>query len=100
MDTNVGGRDRLARGALAVALALVAVWAFRTGRRGSAVAATLGALGFGFNAVTCFCGVNATVPIFSSFQSYTGGIGYTAGLLGHVRRYHPQSTRAGRRRAL
>jgi cbb3-type cytochrome oxidase subunit 3 len=63
MDTNVGRRDRFARGVLAVVLALVAVWAFRTGRRGSAVAAALGALGFGFNAVTCFCGVNATLGI-------------------------------------
>jgi len=63
MDTNVGGRDRIARGVLAVALALVAVGAFRSGRRASGVAAALGALGFGFNAVTCFCGLNATLGI-------------------------------------
>lgn len=53
MNANVGGRDRFARGVLAVAFALVAVWAFRNGRRASGVAASMGALGFGFDAVTC-----------------------------------------------
>ncbi len=39
-----------------------------------------------------------TVPIFSSFQSYTVRSGYTVRRLGHVHRYHPHSTRAGRQR--
>jgi hypothetical protein len=63
MDRNVGGRDRIARGVLAVALTLVALRAFRTGRRASAAVAALGAVGLGFNAVTCFCGLNATLGI-------------------------------------
>ena len=41
-----------------------------------------------------------TVPIFSSFQSHTVRIGYTAGRLGHVHRYHPHSTLTGRQRVL
>jgi len=63
METNVGGRDRLARALLAVVLAVAAVWAFSRGSRAVGVAAGLGALGAGFNAVTCFCGVNAVLGI-------------------------------------
>lgn len=63
MNSNVGGIDRAGRAALAVVLAVAAVWAFTSGKRAVAVAATAGALGFGFNAVTCFCGLNAALGI-------------------------------------
>jgi hypothetical protein len=60
---NVGGRDRLVRAALAVVLAVVAVARLRGGDRTTGVLAAAGALGLGFNAVTCFCGVNAALGI-------------------------------------
>lgn len=63
---NVGGRDRLARGVLAVALAVVAAVSLRGGDRTVGVFAAAGALGLGFNAVTCFCGVNAALGIDTS----------------------------------
>ena len=63
MQRNVGGRDRLARAVLAVVLAVAAVWAFRHGSRAVSLAAGLGAVGAGFNAVTCFCGLNAALGI-------------------------------------
>lgn len=57
-EQNVGGRDRLARATLAVALTVVAVRALRTGQRTRGLVAGLLAVGFGLNAVTCFCTVN------------------------------------------
>lgn len=60
---NVGGRDRLARALLAVVMAVVAILAFSKGNRTAGVLAGIGALGFGFNAVTCFCGVNRVLGI-------------------------------------
>jgi hypothetical protein len=63
---NVGGRDRLARGVLAVALAVVAAVSLRGGDRTVGVVAAAGALGLGFNAVTCFCGVNAALGVDTS----------------------------------
>lgn len=66
MDRNVGRRDRVGRAVLAAVLAVVAVGAFASGRRVVALAATAGALGFGFNAVTCFCGLNAALGIDTS----------------------------------
>lgn len=60
---NVGGRDRLARGALAVVLAVVAAVSLRGGERTVGALAAAGALGLGFNAVTCFCGVNAALGV-------------------------------------
>jgi hypothetical protein len=62
-DRNVGGVDRLARALLAVVLTVVAVSALRSGRRSLGLVALLGALGAGFNATTCFCGLNATLGI-------------------------------------
>lgn len=59
IDRNVGGVDRIARGLLAVCLAVLAVGALRSGNRSLGGLAALGALGAGFNATTCFCGVNA-----------------------------------------
>lgn len=63
LERNVGGRDRLARAALAAALAAVAVAAFRNGRRRIGLPAAVGALGFGFNATVCFCGLNRLLGI-------------------------------------
>lgn len=62
-DSNVGGTDRIVRAVLAVALTVVAVAALRAGRRSVATFATVGAIGFGFNAVTCFCGLNKALGI-------------------------------------
>jgi hypothetical protein len=63
LETNVGGRDRLVRALLAVGLAVVALSALREGRRSVGALAAAGAVGFGINAVTCFCGVNAALGL-------------------------------------
>jgi hypothetical protein len=63
LERNVGGVDRLVRALLAVALTVVAVTALRSGNRSVGAVAALGALGAGFNATTCFCGLNATLGI-------------------------------------
>jgi len=60
---NVGGRDRIARAALAVVLTVVAVSTLRAGRRKAGLLALVGALGIGFNATTGFCGLNRTLGI-------------------------------------
>jgi hypothetical protein len=60
---NVGGVDRIARALLAVALTAVALSAFRSGNRALGGLAALGALGAGFNATTCFCGLNAALGV-------------------------------------
>lgn len=62
-ERNVGGVDRLVRALLAVVLTVVAVSALRSGRRSLGLLVLLGALGAGFNAATCFCGLNATLGI-------------------------------------
>lgn len=62
-DTNVGGRDRLVRAALAVLLTVVAVRALRSGNRTTGLLAGVGALGLGFNATTCFCGLNRLLEV-------------------------------------
>jgi hypothetical protein len=62
-EKNVGGLDRIARGLLAVVLTVVAASALRGGRRRSALLAALGALGFGFNAVACVCGLNRALGL-------------------------------------
>ena len=62
-ETNVGGRDRLARTLLAALLTIVAVSTLRKGKRKTGLLALVGALGFGFNATTCFCGLNETLGI-------------------------------------
>lgn len=66
LDRNVGGRDRLVRAALAVCFALVAAAALLDGRRGLGVVALLAAAGTGFNAVVCWCGVNAALGLDTS----------------------------------
>lgn len=60
---NVGGRDRLVRGLLAVVLTVVAVSRLKRGKRKAGVLAAVGALGFGFNATTCYCGTNEALGV-------------------------------------
>ena len=60
---NVDGRDRLARALLATLLTVVAISTLRKGKRRTGLLALVGALGFGFNATTCFCGLNKTLGI-------------------------------------
>ena len=62
-EKNVGGRDRLVRALLAVALTVVAVSTLKKGKRKTGLLALVGAVGFGFNATTCFCGLNQTLGI-------------------------------------
>ena len=58
VNKNVGGRDRLVRSLLAVVLTVVAISTLKKGKRKTGVLALASALGFGFNATTCFCGLN------------------------------------------
>ena len=62
-ERNVGGYDRIARAVLATVLAVVALSSLRKGRRSAGVLAAVGAVGFGVNAVTCFCGLNRALGI-------------------------------------
>ncbi|NMJ76720.1 DUF2892 domain-containing protein [Nanohaloarchaea archaeon] len=62
-ESNVGGRDRLVRALLAAVLTIVAISTLKKGKRKTGVLALVGALGFGFNATTCFCGLNETLGI-------------------------------------
>jgi len=62
-ERNVGGPDRAVRAALAVVLAAVAVLAVRAGDATLGLLAGVGAVSLGFNAVTCFCGVNRVLGI-------------------------------------
>ncbi len=61
--TNVGGRDRIARAALAVTLGIVTLLALRGGNRPVAAATAVGTIALAINAVTCFCGLNAALGI-------------------------------------
>ena len=63
VDTNVGGRDRIVRALFAVVLTVVAINTLRSGKNKTGLLAGIGALAFGFNAVTCFCGLNQTLGI-------------------------------------
>lgn len=65
-ETNVGGRDRLTRALLAVVLTIIAVNTLWKGKRKAGLLALVGALGFGFNATTCFCGLNKALGIDTS----------------------------------
>lgn len=62
-ESNVGGRDRFVRASLAVLLTIVAISTLRKGNRKTGLLALTGALGFGFNATTCFCGLNQVLGI-------------------------------------
>jgi len=63
LSRNVGGRDRLVRALLAALLTVGTVRFLLSGRRRLGLLAALGAVGFGFNAVTCFCGVNGALGV-------------------------------------
>jgi len=63
VEKNVGGVDRTGRALLAVVLTVVAVAALRKGNRSTGLLAGIGALAFGFNATTCFCGLNAALGV-------------------------------------
>lgn len=61
--TNVGGRDRYLRAAIAVGLFLIARRADRNDRRFLAEMASLAASSFAFNTVTGYCGLNALLGV-------------------------------------
>ena len=63
VEQSVGGRDRLVRAVLAAVLSVVAVSKLRSGSRTAGLLAVAGAIGFGFNATTCFCGINEVLDI-------------------------------------
>lgn len=62
-ERNVGGRDRLVRGTVAIVLTAIAVRAFRRNDRTAATAAIVAAIGVGLSALICFCGVNRAFGI-------------------------------------
>lgn len=72
---NVGGRDRLARALLAVVLTVAAVRSLRNGKRARGLLAGAGALAFGFNATTKYCGVNDALGIDTTDEGVTVDIG-------------------------
>jgi len=63
VEQNVGGRDRLVRALLAAVLTVVAISTLKNGKRKAGLLALVGALGFGFNATACFCGLNRALGI-------------------------------------
>ncbi len=63
LERNVGGTDRIVRGLLAAVLAVLAVNAVRNRRYSTLVVTALGAVGLGFNATTCFCGLNRVLGV-------------------------------------
>jgi hypothetical protein len=62
-EKNVGGRDRQIRALLAVVLTVVAVSTLKRGKNRLGLLAVVGALAFGFNATTSFCGMNEALGI-------------------------------------
>jgi len=62
-ERNVGGLDRLARGVLAVVFLGIGALALAGGRQLVGTGALLAGAGFGFNAVTGFCGMNAVLGV-------------------------------------
>jgi hypothetical protein len=60
---NVGGRDRLVRALLAALLSILALRWLRGGKTGRGLLAGVGALGFGFNATTGYCGANDALGV-------------------------------------
>ncbi|WP_299236554.1 YgaP family membrane protein [Natronomonas sp.] len=62
-EPNVGGRDRLARAALAVVLTVVALRSLRAKKPTAGLLALVAAVGFGFNATTRFCGMNRLLGV-------------------------------------
>lgn len=66
---NVGGRDRLGRFLVAAVLSIAAVRWLRGGKRVRGLLAGVGALGFGFNATTGYCGVNDALGVDTTDES-------------------------------
>ncbi|MBX0287398.1 YgaP family membrane protein [Haloarcula salinisoli] len=66
---NVGGRDRLVRFLLAAVLSIVSVRWLRSGKRVRGLLAGVGALGFGYNATTGYCGVNDALDVDTTGES-------------------------------
>lgn len=62
-EQNVGGKDRLFRAVLTVVFTVLAVSAVRKRNYRTLLLTTAGAVGFGINAVTCFCGLNEALGI-------------------------------------
>ncbi len=62
-ESNVGGKDRLARAILAVIFAVLTLKALRSGKRLRGLIAGTVAVGFALNVVTCFCNVNRILGI-------------------------------------
>ncbi|PSP25227.1 hypothetical protein BRC61_00425 [Halobacteriales archaeon QH_10_65_19] len=95
---TVGGFDRLARAALAVVFVGIGVVALIEGRALLGTGALLAGAGFGFNAVTGFCGVNAILGVNTcspdSPVTNGGATGSRYGRHGSVRaRDHLRGTR-------
>jgi hypothetical protein len=63
VDKNVGGRDRVVRAVLAVVLSILAVRWLKAGKKARGLLAGVGALGFGFNATTGYCGANDALDV-------------------------------------
>jgi len=68
---NVGGRDRLVRLVLTVVLSIAAVRWLKSGKRIRGLLAGVGALGFGFNATTGYCGINEALKIDTTTDDAT-----------------------------
>jgi hypothetical protein len=71
-DKNVGGRDRLVRAVLAVVLSILAVRWLKGGKKGRGLLAGVGALSFGFNATTGYCGANDALDIDTTADEVPG----------------------------
>ena len=71
LPENVGGRDRLARAVLTVVLTIAAIRSLRNGKRLRGLLAGIGALAFGFNATTKYCGVNDALSIDTTGDDVT-----------------------------
>lgn len=73
---NVGGRDRLVRFLLAAGLSIAAVRWLRSGKRKRGLLAGAGALVFGFNSTTGYCGVNDALDVDTAGESEEVSIGF------------------------
>lgn len=69
VSQNVGGRDRIVRGVLAVVFAVIAIKAIRGGNRNRGVFAGVVAVGFALNTVTCFCTFNKLVGLDTTSEN-------------------------------
>ena len=79
MQRNVGGIDRVVRGALGIWLLVVAFAALRVRRRTTAAVAGIAGLGLLQNAATRFCGGNWLFGIDTTSAGDDGRTGRTDG---------------------